>query len=265
MPSTPDGRVGLVDRNGPLSEPIAYAQMVGHSGKDAAVVDQNPELGHLERSQRFMKQAHEFQFAQDSSRTDDVGIALHKFLVPAFAGSVSPPDGLHLITLERHGNLVPVHGHKAGKGHSEIIPQRLLADLKAQRFAVSGVQGVVLSLAQKVPVVQDFENQLIAFLAILPRQGRQGLHRRRFDGLKTAPFEGGTKGGENPLTARHHLWGKVTRAFWNAGLAHAESTKLQGHAGFLQREKPQMRMRPSSPAVAKVPLPLHTIALMERV
>src|SRR5699024_11736836 len=54
---------------------------------------------------------------------DHVDVALGEFSEATLLGTLSPPDPLHLITLERKGQLVEVLGDVPGEGHGQVEVQ----------------------------------------------------------------------------------------------------------------------------------------------
>src|SRR5688572_29884669 len=85
-----------------------------------------------------------------------------------------------------------VHGHIAGKGYGKIIFEGALGYI----FIILSLQNIfkrlacffgVLRIAETV--IENFENEFIAFFAILAHQRIEVFHSGRFERLKTKQLE----------------------------------------------------------------------------
>ena len=138
---------------------------------DVEVVE--PQLG-----QHVRRRGANLGLDQRRRRADGVDVALIELAEAPARRPVGPPHRLHLIPLEILGQLRLVVGDDARQRHREVVAQRQV------RFAA----GLVLA------ALQDLENELVAFVAVLAQQRLEVLHRGRLDRLEAVAL----------VDARHH-------------------------------------------------------------
>ena len=203
--------VKLVHRNRPVRElRLSHPPQQSRGLEQTAIVDLDSETWDSQRRKGLRENLNEFQLAQGALRSDDVTVALGELLVASLAGTVAAPHVLDLVTLEREGQFVAVHDHKAGKGHRQIIAQRLLADARRQRRAVFARQKDVICLGEVIPVVENLEDELIALLPVFASQRRKVLEGRRLDRHEAMGLEHVTQGAKHPMPAHHGARSKIT-------------------------------------------------------
>ena len=167
-----------------------------------------------------MEDLHQLKLGQRALRADDVAIALGEFLVAPFAGPVSAPHVLDLVSLERERQLVALHDHEPGEGHREVVAKGLLGDGRRQGLAVLGSQEPLVCFRQVIPVVEDLENELISFLSVLPRERRQIFEGRGLDGHESVLLKHPSQSVKHPLPARHGGRPKIAGPLGDGRLAH---------------------------------------------
>ena len=177
---------------------------------------------HAQFAENGVHHLHQLQFIDLGAGADDIYVALVKLAVAALLGTVGPPDGLDLETLEREGDIVLVLHHIAGERHGEVITKAFLANLGYQGF-------IGIHAGHKVARVQDAEQKFVAFFAVFAQQRRKVLHGGRFYLLIAVGTENAADGVEDIIAVGHFLLAEVARAFRDTGL-------LDGHkANFLQK------------------------------
>ena len=75
-------------------------------------------------------------------------------------------------------------GRKARSNRSA----RPFGNARCQRFRITGSERVSIGFAEVIPVIEDFENELIAFFPVLPGEVWR-LSIAGFDGLKPVSLE----------------------------------------------------------------------------
>ena len=108
--------VELVDGGADVGDLVGFAQHVGDAGEDLPVVDLDDDVD-AEFLEDFGGDLHQFGLVEQGVGADDVGVALVELAVAAFLGTVGAPHGLHLVPLEREGDLALVLDHIAGEWH----------------------------------------------------------------------------------------------------------------------------------------------------
>ena len=149
--------------------------MLRNTGQDFAVINFQYKIFDTQITHHLMHHQHNFGFAQQRIRSHNVGIALVKLPVATFLGSVGPPNGLHLIAFEREGKRVPVHNHIAGKRHRKVITKPLFSNFREHRFG-AGDQIIRRKTGRKIARIQDFEQQLVALIAIFTSERAEVFH-----------------------------------------------------------------------------------------
>ena len=125
---------------------------------------------------------------------------------------------------------MPVHDHVAGKRHREVIAEAFFGNLRGQLFAAFGQIGFG-EATRKIAGIENFEEELIALVAVLARQRREVFQAGRFEGLKTKPAECLPDGIENKQAFAHLLRPKITRTL-NNGWFHAAKLRTNPTTGL---------------------------------
>ena len=77
-----------------------------------------------------------------------------------------------------------MHHHITGKGNGQVITKTLLTESGGQMQSVPLLQFLITHLIQEISAVENFEKQLITFLAVLTHQSLQRFHGRCFNLLE---------------------------------------------------------------------------------
>ena len=101
-------------------------------------------------------------------RADGVDVALIELAKPPARRPIRPPHRLNLIALEEPRQLAAMFGDDARERHGQVVAKREIG------FA----RRLVLAAAQ------HFENELVAFFAVLAGQRLDVLERRRLERLE---------------------------------------------------------------------------------
>jgi histidyl-tRNA synthetase len=181
---------------GNVCETFFLSQYLSQPGQNLTVVefDANPDAQIVEHR---IEQLQQFYLVEQGIAAHNIGVALKKFPVTPFLGTISPPNRLNLVTFERKDNFVAVHHNVAGKRHCQVVTQSLLRNKPGQPAGFSAQQFLVAEFAGKVARIQNLEQQFIALVPVFAHQRGQLLQGRSFDGLKAVAFESGTYGVEN--------------------------------------------------------------------
>src|SRR5262249_48319134 len=132
------------------------------------VVQSNREVVEAEAQQDIRHRRENLRFDTWRGRSDRVEIALIELAKPPARGPIGAPDRLDLVALEEPRQLVLILRDRTGQRHGEVVAQGEV------RFA-----GVLVLAA-----LQDLENQLVAFFAVLAEQRLDVLERRRLERLE---------------------------------------------------------------------------------
>src|SRR5437016_7441482 len=101
-------------------------------------------------------------FNNERRRTNSVDVALVKLTKSPSRRPVRPPDWLNLIPLEKPRQLVLILCDHSRQGNGEVVAKREICT--ARRLVLASLQ--------------NLENQLVAFIAVLPEQRLDILERR---------------------------------------------------------------------------------------
>ena len=172
------------------------AEALEHAPEQHAVVETHHEVGEAERAQHVAHRRAHLRFDDRRARTDRVDVALIELTEAATRRAVRAPDGLNLVALEEARQLSAVLRDDARERHRQVVAQGQV------RFA----RRLVLSAPQ------HFENELRAFLAILPRQRLDVLERRRLERLEPVSPVNGLDDADDVVAASYILGEKVTHA-----------------------------------------------------
>ena len=134
---------------------------------------------------------------EQGSASCHISIALPELPVAATLGPICPPDRLHLVAFEGESQLALIHGNVACKGNGEIIAQcpfcNALVGL-ALKDCIEILDHGFSFVWVVQSVIEDLENQFIAFFSIFPHQGFSVFHGRCFQRFKTIGFKNTTDG-----------------------------------------------------------------------
>ena len=130
------------------------------------------KLSKPEPAQHVADRRQQLDLHDERGRPDGVDVALVELAEPSARGSIRAPHGLNLVALEESRQLVLILRHHPRQRHRQIVSQRQV-----------GLAGpfVLASL-------EDLENQLVAFVAVLPEQRLDVLERRRLERLEAVPL-----------------------------------------------------------------------------
>ena len=105
--------------------------------------------------------------------------------------------------------------HIACEGYGQIVAQPFLANFGRKRVAIPLVGLFGRNATEEVARVEDFEQQLVSFVAVLAQQRGEVFHRRGFERLESAGAEYAFYRVEN-VSAFDHLFGtEVACSFGN--------------------------------------------------
>ncbi len=144
-------------------------------------------------------------------RADGVDVALVELAEAAPGRPVGTPDRLNLVPLEELRQLRLVLGHHPRQRHGQVVPQGQIR--RAARLVLAALE--------------DLEDQLVAFLAVLPEQRLDVLDRRRLQRLEAIALVHAADHADHVLAPAHVLREEVAHAARRLG-AHAGN----GH-GFM--------------------------------
>ncbi len=136
-----------------------------HGAQQTAMIQSNPEVLESEALQHFGRGTEQLGLDDQRRRSDGVDIALVKLAEATLLRSVGPPHRLHLIALEKLGQLGAILRDHAREGHRQVVAERQIS-LTAPAFFTA---------------LEDAENQAVALLAVLPHQRVDVLGRWRFE------------------------------------------------------------------------------------
>ena len=103
-----------------------------------------------------------------------------------------------------------------GKRNSQVISQALFTKLSCKVSCRSVCKVVGRDSTQEIPAIQDFEEQFVAFFAVLAHEGREVFHRWRLDLLESVERIDLANRVEDVVSARHFLRSEVARPLWYA-------------------------------------------------
>ena len=162
---------------------------------------------------------HQLQFVNLGTAADDVYIALVELTVAAFLGTVGPPDRLDLEALEGEGDLALVLYHVTGERHGEVVSEALFAHLRGQGL-------VKVHAAEGVAGIEDAEQELVPFLAVLAQQGGKILLRRGLDFLIPVSTENAADGIEYIVATGHFFLAEIAGSLWDGRLLNGHLQKF---------------------------------------
>ena len=158
---------------------------------------------------------HQLHLIQQGITAYHIGIALIELTIASFLRTVGAPHGLYLITFERKSYFIAVHHHVAGKRYCKVIAQTFLAKLAGKSRSITAQQFFIRKSGKVITGILYLEQKLVAFLTILPHQGRKHFHRGRFYLLEAIEVIHLTNRIEYIVTLRHFYGREVTGSFRN--------------------------------------------------
>src|SRR5439155_21843529 len=132
----------------------------------------------------------------DRGRPDRVDIALKELPETAFCQSIGAPDRLNLIAFEKLRELVLILRDDARQRNRQVISKRELRFAACFMFAS----------------LQNLEDQLVAFVAVLSRKRLDILERRRFNRFETVALVHVTDHTNHVLSATYVVGQKIPSA-----------------------------------------------------
>ena len=132
------------------------------------MIQADGEVVEAECCQYVARGGEDFSFDDGRACADAVNVALIELAEAPARGAVCAPDGLNLVTLEELRELVAVLRDDARERHRQVVAQR----------------EVCLARLLVLAPLEDFEDELVALLAVLPHQGLYVLDRGRLKGLE---------------------------------------------------------------------------------
>src|SRR5215470_9558849 len=120
-----------------------------------------------------MHRRNDLRVGHDRRRAQRVQVALGELAVPAMAGPVGAPDRPHRVALVRRWQLAAVGGGHPGQRHRHVVTQRQV-----------GLAGALM-----LPATEDFEDQLVALVAVFAQQDVEALEGGRGERLEAVPCE----------------------------------------------------------------------------
>ena len=153
--------IEFIDRYGDVNDHLRRTNDFSDAGKDLTVVDMQTYID-AQTAVHLFDDLHQFQFAEQAVRTDDIYVALVELAVTSFLRTVRTPYRLYLETLEGKTDLLAVLHHVTCKRNGQVVTQTFLR--RQCRFLTA---------------VLNTEEQFIAFLSVLTHEGGEVLHGRR--------------------------------------------------------------------------------------
>src|ERR687897_154629 len=149
------------------------------------MADPDRELRDADRFQGLRHDGDHLGIGKWRRRTGDVGVALPELAEAAALRIFRAPDRGDLVALEREDEVVLMHCHDAGQGHSQVVAQ--------PNLPTAGVLEAV--------------HQLFVF-ARLASENVEILQRGGIERLEAVPLEDVAEDADEPL-AQDHLLGQV--------------------------------------------------------
>ena len=165
------------------------------------MIEPDRELPEAEAAQRVGDRAENVRLDHGRRRPDRIDIALKELAEPSARRPVRAPHRLNLIPFEDLRDLVLILRDDARERHREVVPEREI-----------GFAGVLVLAA-----LEDLEDQLVAFLAVLPEQRLDVLERRRLERLEAVPLVHVPDHADDVLAAPDVVRQEIARAGWGLG------------------------------------------------
>ena len=167
--------VQFVDSYGDINDALGLTDDFGYACEYLAVVDMQRNAN-TETAIDLCYYLNKLHLAEQGVRTYYIHVALIELAVATFLRTVSTPYGLNLIAFEGELNFLTMLHYEARKWHSQVIAQTFLADLGGQGADSGLVECLVGDSAFPITRIENLEEQLVAFLAVLTHQRREVLH-----------------------------------------------------------------------------------------
>ena len=146
-----------------------------HSLQNPSVVNSDLKILKAKLPQCEGGRQNQFNLRQIGGLSEYINIALHELAVPASLRPLRPPHVSHLQRLEGRGKLIGMIGIKAHQGYREIVTKTPVHQIL---FFPGRLQ------VQLFAPLQNLEDQLFVFPALLAAQIFYILHTGSFDGCK---------------------------------------------------------------------------------
>ena len=203
--------VEFVDGDGDIHNLVGSPDDLSDAGKDLAVVDLD-EHADTETGKDGIDNLHQFHLVEQGVRADDIAVELPELTIAALLRTVSTPNGLHLIALERQLQFLAVHHHVAGEGHGKIVAQTFLTEFGGEVETVALGQFLGCNLREVIAAIENLEEQFVAFFAIFAHQGAKCFHCRRLNLLEAVELVNLLDGIKDIITLGHLHWREVARS-----------------------------------------------------
>ena len=128
--------VELVDSHGNVDDALGLAYYLGYAGEYLPVVKLDLDTN-AETREHLVEYLNQLHLVEQRIASHDIAIKLIELAIPSLLRPVCPPNGLHLIALERQLKLFPVHHHIACKGNGEVVAKTFFTDLCRQMECVA--------------------------------------------------------------------------------------------------------------------------------
>src|SRR5262249_52055131 len=145
-----------------------HLEAVEQGTQELPVIQSDPEVAESECVQYLGDGDQDLRLDDWRRRSDRVDVALIELAKAAARRAIGAPHRLNLIPLEELRQLVLVLCNDARERDGEVVAQREV-----------GLAGVLVLAA-----LENFENELVAFFAVLAEQRLDVLECRRLEGLE---------------------------------------------------------------------------------
>src|SRR6266536_4988465 len=184
------------------------ARRVKHTAQDLPMIQPNCKIVEAEFCQDFTGRCADLSFHHQRSRSQHINITLIKLAKSSTCGSIRSPHWLNLVTLKKLRQLIAILSYHSGQRHSQVITKRQIS----------------LARACMNTTLQNFEDELIAFLTILAHQRFDVLYGRRLEWLKAVALVNFLDDADDILAPPHIRGEKVAHA--------SRRLVFGGHTGF---------------------------------
>src|SRR5437763_8488541 len=149
--------------------PIArHSSLIKNTGQDLSMIQTNGEVIKSKRNQSIAGRGDQFRLYDHRTRAEYIDVALVELPKAPARGTIGAPNGLNLIAFEKLRQIVLILRDDARERNSQIVAQREI-----------GLAGLFVLAA-----LENFEDELIAFFAVLTHQGLDIFDRGSFQRLE---------------------------------------------------------------------------------
>ena len=160
------------------------------------MIQTNCKVVEAQRNQRLTCSRDQFGLYHHRLGAQHIDIALIELAKSSARGTIGAPDGLNLIALEKLWQLRFVLRHHARQRHRQIVTQSEI-----------GLAGLLMFAA-----FENFEDELIAFFAVLAHQRLDVFDRGSFQRLETVALVGFLDHADDVFTFAHIGRQKIAHA-----------------------------------------------------